>query len=64
VLSHPIDVLFDRLEQLAFLNHPLLDHVNDFFVHVQLMLEIHLIKQDDRDEYIDAVILFPPIVVI
>ncbi len=52
------------LGQLAFLNHPLLDHVNDFFVHVQLMLEIHLIKQDDRDEYIDAVILFPPIVVI
>jgi hypothetical protein len=63
-LWHPIDVLFDRLEQLAFLNHLRSDHMNDFFVHVRLNLEIHLVKHDDRYQHIDVVILFLPIVVI
>jgi hypothetical protein len=38
--------------------------MNDFSVHVQPILEIHPIKQDDQYEHIDVVILFQPIVVI
>ena len=37
-LWHPIDVEYDRLELRAFLNHWQWNHVNDFFVHVRLMI--------------------------
>jgi hypothetical protein len=38
--------------------------MNDFFDHVQLILEIHQVIQDVRYEHIDVVILFQSIVVI
>ncbi len=61
---YPIDVLYDKLERLAFLNHQQLDRVNDFFVRVRLNFEIHLIVPHDRYQHIDVVILFQSIVVI
>ncbi len=64
MLCYPIDVLYDMLELLAFLNHLRLNRVNDFFVRVQLNSEIHSIEPHDRYQRIGVVILFRPIVVI